>query len=143
MTHVTPIQKLFKTIKESVFGRSVKGVGVCDVGKDGIDGVIDTIKDSMGTLEVLKEAGLHPIRTSTFIAKSIADSYERDMVNGNAESRSHWVTYALGTTATKAAVQKSVTTTQNAMQSLRTLELPQPLSYGPHLELATPDGVPF
>ena len=28
------------------------------------------------------------------------DSYERDMINGNTESRAHWVTYALGTTAT-------------------------------------------
>ena len=81
------------------------------------------------------------------------------MINGDAESRSHWVAYALGTTATavvgtkgagtitktgvastKSAIQKSVTTAQNAMQSPR---LEQLLPYRTHMQVATPVGVPF
>ena len=87
------------------------------------------------------------------------------MINGDAESRSHWVTYALGTTATavvgtkgagaltktgvattKTAVQKSVTTVPNTMNMMNTMQssrLAQLLPYGPHMQLAMPGGVPF
>ena len=79
------------------------------------------------------------------------------MVNGDAESRSHWVTYALGTTATavvgtkgagaltktgvattKTAVQKSVTTVQGTMNTMQSSGLAQFLPYGPRTQVAWP-----
>ena len=82
------------------------------------------------------------------------------MINGDAESRSHWVSYALGTTATavvgtkgagaltktgvattKTAVQKSVTTVPNTMNMMNTIQssrLAQFLPYGPQTQVALP-----
>ena len=143
-----------------VTGNSIKGagIGLFDVGKDTVVGLYDTVTDPIGTVESLYHSVTNPVETYKYIEKAIVDSYERDMINGDAESRSHWVAYALGTTVTavvgtkgagaitktgvattKSAVQKSVTTAQNAMQSPRLAQL---LPYGPHMQVATPGGVP-
>lgn len=42
----------------------------------------------------------NPVATFNTIKTAILESYERDMVNGDANSRAHWVAYALGTVAT-------------------------------------------
>ena len=144
-----------------VTGNSIKGagIGLFDVGKDTVVGLYDTVTDPIGTVESLYHSVTNPVETYKYIEKAIVDSYERDMINGDAESRSHWVAYALGTTVTavvgtkgagtitktgvattKSAVQKSVTTAQNAMQSSR---LEQLLPYRTHMQVATPGGVPF
>jgi predicted ribonuclease toxin of YeeF-YezG toxin-antitoxin module len=144
-----------------VTGNSIKGtgVGLFDVVKDTAVGLYDTVTDPIGTVETLYHSVTNPIETYKFIEKAIVDSYERDMINGDAESRSHWVAYALGTTATavfgtkgagaitktgvattKSAVQKSVTTAQNVVQSP---SLAQLLPYGRHMQVATPGGLPF
>ncbi|HWI48626.1 MAG TPA: hypothetical protein VNU45_10440 [Rummeliibacillus sp.] len=38
----------------------------------------------------LLQAVAHPIETYNYISKSIADSYEREMMNGDAYSRAEW-----------------------------------------------------
>jgi len=83
-------------------GNSIKGagIGLFDVGKDTVAGLYETVKDPIGTVESLYHSVTHPVETYKYIEKAIVDSYERDMINGDAESRSHWVAYALGTTAT-------------------------------------------
>ena len=84
------------------------------------------------------------------------------MINGDAESRSHWVSYALGTTATavvgtkgagaltktgvaitKTAVQKSVTTVPNMMNTMQSSRSAQFLPYWPRTQVALPEGVAF
>ena len=137
------------------------GIGLVDVGKDTVVGLYDTVTDPKGTVESLYHSVTNPVETYKYIEKSIADSYERDMINGDAESRSHWVTYALGTTATavvgtkgagaltktgvattKTAVQKSVTTVTNMMNAMQSSRLAQLLPYWPHTQVAMPGGVP-
>src|SRR5699024_1711425 len=49
------------------------------------------------TYQSMKHMVLHPVETEKYMGNAIAESYNRDMVNGDAESRSHWVTYTLGT----------------------------------------------
>ncbi|QUW23032.1 HNH endonuclease [Sporosarcina sp. Marseille-Q4063] len=142
-------------------GNSIKGagIGLFDVVKDTAVGLYDTVTDPIGTVESLYHSVTHPVETYKYIEKAIVDSYERDMINGDAESRSRWVAYALGTTVTavvgtkgagtitkagvattKSAVQKSVTTAQNVVQSPRLAQL---LPYGPHMQVSTPGGLPF
>ena len=135
-----------------VTGNSIKGVGkgLFGVGKDPVVGLYDAVTDPKGTVESLYHAVTKPVEIYDYVAKSIADSYERDMINGNAENRSHWVTYALGTTAmavvgtngagaltktgvvtTKTAVQKSVTIVPDMMNTMQSSRLTQILPYGP------------
>ncbi|YCI76082.1 hypothetical protein M1D47_21165 [Bacillus sp. R1-10] len=70
-------------------------VGLYDVGKDFVTGVWDFVTDPGETVEGVANSIMHPIKTYKYISKSISDSYERDMVNGDAYSRAHWVLYAL------------------------------------------------
>ncbi|MEW9676913.1 hypothetical protein ABRT01_12135 [Lentibacillus sp. L22] len=42
---------------------------------------------------------IDPKMTAKSLSHAIAGSYKRDMFNGDTESRSHWVTYALGNVA--------------------------------------------
>ena len=40
---------------------------------------------------------MHPIDTYNYISKAISDSYERDVINGDAKSRAEWFSYAITT----------------------------------------------
>ncbi|MGY0695007.1 hypothetical protein ACW2QC_19970, partial [Virgibacillus sp. FSP13] len=75
-------------------------LGGADVVKDTAVGLYNTVVHPDETLESMGNMILHPWDTNKYVANAIAESYERDIVNGDAESRSHWVTYALGTAAT-------------------------------------------
>lgn len=100
-----------------------------------------------GTVEAVVTAVIHPVDTYNMIAKSIPDSYERDMVNGDSYSRAHWVSYAVGTVVTsifgtkgagsitktgvattKVAVKTSVT---KAGQTVKGISLAEWLPYAP------------
>ena len=135
--------------------------GLYDVVEDTAVGIYETFEDPKGTVESLSHSVTNPVETYKYIEQAIVDSYERDMINGDAESRSHWVAYALGTTATavvgtkgagaltktgvattKTAVQKSVTTVPNTMNTIQSSRLAQFLPYGPCTQVAIPGGVP-
>ncbi|WP_158701592.1 hypothetical protein [Lentibacillus sp. Marseille-P4043] len=98
---------LWTKIKEGTveFGKGVvntgKGaaVGVYDVGKDTLVGIGNTVMHPVETVDSMVNMVVNPVDTEKYISNAIAESFERDMVNGDAESRSHWVTYALGTAA--------------------------------------------
>ncbi|MDI2587281.1 hypothetical protein OR571_09245 [Psychrobacillus sp. NEAU-3TGS] len=96
-------------------------------------------------MDATVEAVTNLVETFNVIKSAISSSYERDMVNGDANSRAYWVTYALGTVATsivgtkgvgaltksgvaatKAAVQTVTGAVNNASASLANL-----LPYGP------------
>jgi len=101
------------------------------------------------------DAASHPIDTSKYIINAIEESYERDMVNGDAESRSHWVTYTLGMTATSiigtkgaGTVTKAGTTTAksgvaNASKKVSELDMSNLFPYAPQYQVATGGNVPF
>ncbi|MEI4771985.1 T7SS effector LXG polymorphic toxin [Psychrobacillus sp. FJAT-51614] len=137
----------------------VKGVGtgIYDAGKDFVVGLWDTITNPKATVEGLVNAVTNPVETYNVIKTAISESYDRDMVNGDANSRAHWVAYAIGTVATsiigtkgtnalvktgttavKAAAPTIVATTKTASTSLTNL-----LPYSPRYQLAMQVGVPY
>ncbi|MGE0910569.1 HNH/ENDO VII family nuclease, partial [Bacillus atrophaeus] len=99
---------------------------------------------------------VHPVDTYNAISTAIEESYQKDMVNGDAYSRARWVTYALGTTVTavvgtkgagavtKADVAGKVTTqVSKAGQKLKNVSLPDLLPYNTKHKLALADNVPY
>lgn len=132
------------------------GVGLYDVGKDFVTGVWDFVTDPGETVEGVANSIMHPIQTYKYISKSISDSYERDMVNGDAYSRSHWVTYALGTVVTSVvgtkgagAVAKTGAATTKAAavkgvtKAKEMVSIPNLLPYNPKNQLSLAGGVPY
>ncbi|MEB2493889.1 T7SS effector LXG polymorphic toxin [Peribacillus frigoritolerans] len=132
------------------------GVGLYDVGKDFVTGVWDFVTDPGETVEGVANSIMHPIQTYKYISKSISDSYERDMVNGDAYSRSHWVTYALGTVVTSvvgtkgagAVAKTGIATTKaaavkGATKAKELATIPNLLPYNPKNQLSLAGGVPY
>ncbi|MGG4152345.1 T7SS effector LXG polymorphic toxin [Peribacillus muralis] len=131
------------------------GVGLFDVGKDFVTGIWDLVTDPGEAVEGVANSILHPIQTYTYISQAISDSYERDMVNGDAYSRSHWVTYALGTVVTTvvgtkgagAVAKTGVATTKaaaiNGVTKAKELSIPNLLPYNPKNQLSMAGGVPY
>ncbi len=109
------------------------------------------ITDPEGTAESLYQAASHPIDTGKYIAQAISDSYKRDMINGDAESRAHWVTYALGTivgtkgagTATKAGVATTKTAARNAGKHVKSMDVSNLFPYAPRYHFAPAGPVPY
>ncbi|MFE4813583.1 T7SS effector LXG polymorphic toxin [Peribacillus simplex] len=132
------------------------GVGLYDVGKDFVTGVWDFVTDPGETVEGVANSIMHPIKTYKYISKSISDSYERDMVNGDAYSRAHWVSYALGTVVTSvvgtkgagAVTKTGVATTKAAAvkgvtKAKEMVSIPNLLPYNPKNQLSLAGGVPY
>lgn len=132
------------------------GVGLYDVGKDFVTGVWDFVTDPGETVEGVANSIMHPIKTYKYISKSISDSYERDMVNGDAYSRAHWVSYALGTVVTSvvgtkgagAITKTGVATTKAAAVNGVTkakglISIPNLLPYNPKNQLSLAGGIPY
>src|SRR5699024_974515 len=104
MESLTPAVKYEKkpsTIVEisQVFLDVVKGTGtaVYHLVEDFFVGTLQLLEDVPGTLEALGSMIAHPIDTGKYISKAIIDSFNRDVINGDAESRAHWFVYAAGT----------------------------------------------
>ncbi|MFU1714819.1 T7SS effector LXG polymorphic toxin [Bacillus amyloliquefaciens] len=132
------------------------GVGLYDVGKDTVTGLWDFITDPGETLSALGNAVLHPVKTYDAVAEAIEESYQKDMVNGDAYSRSRWVTYAIGTVVTsvvgtkgagsltKADVAGKVTSKVNkAGQKLKEVSIADLLPYNPRYDVVPAGGVPY
>ncbi|GGL43271.1 hypothetical protein GCM10007968_03970 [Sporolactobacillus putidus] len=83
--------------------------GLLDAGKDTILGLWATVTTSpVEVIGNVVNAALHPVRTYDIIKTAIVQSYERDMVHGNAYTRSRWITYALAMVATSVVGTKGV-----------------------------------
>ncbi|MGE6610922.1 T7SS effector LXG polymorphic toxin [Peribacillus sp. NPDC076916] len=132
------------------------GVGLFDVGKDFVTGIWDFVTNPGETVEGVANSIMHPIKTYKYISKSISDSYERDMVNGDAYSRAHWVSYALGTVVTSVvgtkgagAVTKTGAATtkaaavKGATKAKELATIPNLLPYNPKNQLSLAGGVPY
>ncbi|MBO2536949.1 HNH/ENDO VII family nuclease [Rummeliibacillus suwonensis] len=126
--------------------------GFLQAGKDFLKEIYDFMDDFRndpgksieGTIQAIK----HPIETYDYLSQSIADSFERDVINGDAESRAKWISYALGNIVLSAvgtkglgAVSKTVKATskvgvhkvKGAAQKIPTLNL---YPYAPQHQLA-------
>lgn len=132
------------------------GVGLYDVGKDTVTGIWDFITDPGETLSALGNAVIHPVKTYDAISASIEESYQKDMVNGDAYSRSRWVTYAIGSVAaavvgTKGAgainkadaAGKVINKASQAGKKIKDVKIPDLLPYNPKYDLAMAGDVPY
>ncbi|MFJ5795642.1 T7SS effector LXG polymorphic toxin [Bacillus atrophaeus] len=132
------------------------GVGLYDVGKDTVTGIWDFITDPGETLSAVGNAVIHPVKTYDAISAAIEESYQKDMVNGDAYSRSRWVTYAIGSVAaavvgTKGAgainkadaAGKVINKASQAGKKMKDVKLPDLLPYNPKYKLALADNVPY
>ncbi|UAW07875.1 HNH endonuclease [Bacillus phage BUCT082] len=132
------------------------GVGLYDVGKDTVTGIWDFITDPGETLSALGNAIIHPVKTYDAISAAIEESYQKDMVNGDAYSRSRWVTYAIGSVAaavvgTKGAgainkadaAGKVINKASQAGKKIKDVKIPDLLPYNPKYDLAMAGGVPY
>ncbi|MCY8837728.1 T7SS effector LXG polymorphic toxin [Bacillus atrophaeus] len=147
------LEEAGETIWEVIKGA---GVGVYDVGKDTVTGLWDLVTKPDEVIEGIVGAVSHPVDTYNAISTAIEESYQKDMVNGDAYSRARWVTYALGTTVTavvgtkgagaitKADVAGKVTTqVSKAGQKLKNVSLPDLLPYNPCYDVVPAGGVPY
>ncbi|KYD05251.1 ribonuclease YeeF family protein [Bacillus atrophaeus] len=132
------------------------GVGLYDVGKDTVTGLWDFITDPRETLSALGNAVIHPVKTYDAISAAIEESYQKDMVNGDAYSRSRWVTYAVGSVAaavvgTKGAgainkadaTGKVINKASQAGKKIKDVNISDLLPYNPKYKLALADNVPY
>ncbi|CAI6275261.1 putative ribonuclease YokI [Bacillus subtilis subsp. subtilis] len=132
------------------------GVGLYDVGKDTVTGLWDFITDPGETLSALGNAVIHPVKTYDAISAAIEESYQKDMVNGDAYSRSRWVTYAIGSVAaavvgTKGAgainkadaAGKVINKASQAGRKIKDVKIPDLLPYNPKYDLAMAGDVPY
>ncbi|MDQ0927644.1 putative ribonuclease toxin of YeeF-YezG toxin-antitoxin module [Bacillus atrophaeus] len=132
------------------------GVGLYDVGKDTVTGIWDFITDPGETLLALGNAVIHPVKTYDAISAAIEESYQKDMVNGDAYSRSRWVTYAVGSVAaaivgTKGAgainkadaAGKVINKAGQAGKKMKDVKIPDLLPYNPKYDLAMAGDVPY
>ncbi|MCY8015474.1 T7SS effector LXG polymorphic toxin [Bacillus haynesii] len=76
------------------------GIGLKDVAVDTATGIWDTVTNPMETLEGIANTIIHPVDTFNIIKQGIEESFERDVINGDAESRARWFTYATGMVGT-------------------------------------------
>ncbi|MCP1564012.1 Ribonuclease YobL [Bacillus velezensis] len=132
------------------------GVGLYDVGKDTVTGLWDFITDPGETLSALGNAVLHPVKTYDAVSAAIEETYQKDMVNGDAYSRSRWVTYAIGSAAvavvgTKGAgainkadaAGKVINKAGQAGKKIKDVKLPELLPYNSKYDLALSGDVPY
>ncbi|MCU4668112.1 T7SS effector LXG polymorphic toxin [Bacillus paralicheniformis] len=90
-----------KRKQSGIMGRIKQGIeeGIEDVAVDTVTGIRDTITNPKETLEGIAYTVTHPVETFEIIKKDIEDSFVRDVINGDAESRARWFTYATGMVA--------------------------------------------
>lgn len=77
-----------------VVGSFFKGVG--DAVVDTAEGLWDVVTHPIQTIENLAAALSHPVETGKAIWKAICDSWEQDVVNGDANTRARWFGNAVG-----------------------------------------------
>ncbi|MEC3665135.1 T7SS effector LXG polymorphic toxin [Bacillus velezensis] len=132
------------------------GVGLYDVGKDTVTGLWQLITKPDEVVEGIIGAVAHPINTYNAISTAIEESYQKDMVNGDAYSRSRWVTYAIGTvitsvvgtkgagSLTKADVAGKVTSKlSKASSKVKDVSIADLLPYNPRYDVVPAGGVPY
>ena len=126
--------------------------GAYKAGKEFVKGLFNFVLHPVKTIESTIDALAHPIETFDFLSTAIRDSYERDVINGDAKSRAEWFSYALGSiglsvvgtkglgavsktgmATTKVATKAGASKVKGAAQKISGLDL---LPYSPRNQLA-------
>ncbi|WP_299514177.1 hypothetical protein [uncultured Rummeliibacillus sp.] len=126
--------------------------GAYKAGKEFVKGLFNFVLHPVKTIESTIDALAHPIETFDFLSTAIRDSYERDVINGDAKSRAEWFSYALGTiglsavgtkglgsvsktgmATTKVATKAGASKVKGAVEKISNLNL---LQYAPRNQLA-------
>ena len=147
--NLTDEQKRILTLWETAEG--IKN-GAYKAGKEFVKGLFDFVLHPVKTIESTIDALAHPIETFDFLSTAIRDSYERDVINGDAKSRAEWFAYGLGTiglsavgtkglgavsktgmASTKVATNAAASKVKGAAQKISGLDL---LPYAPRNQLA-------
>ena len=147
--NLTDEQKRILTLWETAEG--IKN-GVYKAGKEFVKGLFDFVLHPVKTIESTIDALAHPIETFDYLSMAIRDSYERDVINGDATSRAEWFSYALGSiglsavgtkglgavsktgmATTKVATKAGASKVKGAAQKISGLDL---LPYAPRNQLA-------
>lgn len=84
------------------------GEGIFDAAKDTVTGIWELISHPKESAYNIYNAARHPWPVIKHIAKGIADSFEKQVIHGNAETRGKWIGYALTTIATSVVGTKGV-----------------------------------
>ncbi|MCY9373493.1 T7SS effector LXG polymorphic toxin [Bacillus haynesii] len=93
---------------KNIVGRITRGIeeGAEDVVVDTASGVRDAITNPKEALQGIAYTLKHPKETFEAMGQEIAESFEKDVINGDAESRARWFTYATETAALSAVGTK-------------------------------------
>src|SRR5699024_5862607 len=124
-----------------------KGVddGVERVEDDILVGAATTIGHPIETAKALWNAATNPRETFHVMSDAISTSYDRDVTNGNAESRSRWFTYAATTIGTsfigasgpnavsRAGSSAARTTTKPVAKNTNRININNPFEFKPAL----------
>ncbi|RIJ66377.1 T7SS effector LXG polymorphic toxin, partial [Rummeliibacillus sp. POC4] len=103
--NLTDEQKRILTLWETAEG--IKN-GAYKAGKEFVKGLFNFVLHPVKTIESTIDALAHPIETFDYFSKAIRDSYERDVINGDAKSRAEWFAYGLGTIGLSAVGTKGL-----------------------------------
>ncbi|WP_241557115.1 EndoU domain-containing protein [Sporolactobacillus terrae] len=82
--------------------------GAKDAVKDTVLGLWESATHPVETLKGTWHAATHPIQTANLIKNALVQSFDKEMVHGNAYTRTRWVTYAITTLATSIVGTKGV-----------------------------------
>ncbi|KZZ83917.1 T7SS effector LXG polymorphic toxin [Bacillus sp. SJS] len=77
-------------------------------GKDFVVGIKDMVTKPQETFGAMGNSIIHPVDTFSIMSKAIEESWTRDVINGDANSRSRWISYALGTVGTSVVGTKGL-----------------------------------
>ena len=99
------MKKLGQTSVDVVKGT---GTGLYKVGEDLVTGIFDVVTNPIDTFNNTVEAVRNYDQTYHAIKSAISESYERDVVNGDAYSRASWFSYATGTVVTSVVGTKGL-----------------------------------
>ncbi|MFJ7724777.1 TNT domain-containing protein [Neobacillus sp. NPDC097160] len=84
------------------------GAGLVDTLVSTVEGLWNVVTHPIQTVKGLVHVVQHPIETGKAIWQSITDSWNKDVVNGDAESASHWFGRAFGEAALAVVGTKGV-----------------------------------
>ncbi|WP_028977517.1 ribonuclease YeeF family protein [Sporolactobacillus terrae] len=82
--------------------------GAKDAVKDTVLGLWESATHPVETLKGTWHAATHPIQTANLIKNALVQSFDKEMVHGNAYTRTRWVTYAITTLATSVVGTKGI-----------------------------------
>ncbi|NPC91235.1 hypothetical protein HOO54_02935 [Bacillus sp. WMMC1349] len=119
--NLTLEQKIYyKLIKTDVELRRGCYAAVEGMRETVINGVKDTWESAthpVQTLESIANFVAHPIDSTKYVLNAIAESFQRDVINGDAESRGKWIGSALAMVGTSLAGDKGVSKVKTAAQA--------------------------